>query len=288
MKDQKSIALLVCYYGEFPWYFNYFVHSCKHNPTIDFYVITDNPSSPIPLPGNVKFIYKTLHDTRLLASERLGFEVKIAEGYKFCDFKPAYGFIFSDTVKGYDFWGYADIDIIFGNIRDFATNDVLENHDLISIQPYFLTGCFLLFKNIEKINTLFQQSKDYKKVFSSDEHYCFDETNFTFNEFNKGLKYHQISTEIESMTHVVKKLEEENYIKPYFDLHIIEGEPGNIKWEDGKMTYKNKFTFALYHLINFKSHFVPKRINHFIPDRFTISPNNIYHKPKSKITTSDF
>jgi len=283
MNSQKKIILLSCYYGPFPWYFNYFVHSCKHNPSIDFYIITDNTTSEIPLPANVKLIYKTLDETRRLASKRLGFKVKIGEGYKFCDFKPAYGFIFADLIKGYDVWGYADIDIIFGNIRDFATDAVLNSYDLVSIQPYFLTGCFLLFKNNKKINALFKHSKDYRKVFSSEEHYCFDETNYTFEKFNEGLKYHQITTEIESMTHVVRRLEEEKFIRPYFDLHIIEGEPGNIKWENGKMTYKNKFSFALYHLINFKSHFIPKKIHRSIPDTFTISPNNIYHKsiPKS-------
>ena len=233
----------------------------------------------MPLPSNVKIIYKELNELSQLATEKLGFEINIKTAYKLCDFKPAYGYIFSDLLKDYDFWGHCDIDIIFGNIRDFMTEELLENYDLISVRPDWIPGCFLLFKNCEKMNTLFLHSKDYKKVFSSNQHYCFDETNFTHYQFEDGKAYYEIKSEVESMMHVVKKMEDLNYITPYFDLHIIEGgSPGNIRWEDGKIIYKNRFEILLYHLIDFKRHFVPKKHNPHIPNRYTISRTNIYHK----------
>jgi len=205
MKHQQSIALLVCYFGELPWYFDYFIHSCKFNPTVDFYIIIDDRNYAKPLPDNVKLIYKTMDEISLLATEKLGFEVNIAYSYKLCDFKPAYGFIFSDILGKYDFWGHGDIDVIYGNIREFITDELMEQYDLFSIQPRWLPGCFLLFRNSLKMNTLFKHSKDYKKVFTEHKHYCFDETNFTHHEFNEGMEYHEVPTEIESMTHVVKK-----------------------------------------------------------------------------------
>src|SRR5471030_363722 len=105
MKPETSVALINCYFGKLPWYFDYFVHSCKYNPTIDFFIITDDRSRAAELPPNVKLIYKTLNDISLLASEKLGFAVNISYGYKLCDFKPAYGLIFSELLNGYDFWG---------------------------------------------------------------------------------------------------------------------------------------------------------------------------------------
>ena len=33
---EKSIAILTCWYGEYPWYFPYFIHSCVYNPSVDF------------------------------------------------------------------------------------------------------------------------------------------------------------------------------------------------------------------------------------------------------------
>jgi len=280
---QKKIALLICYFGKLPWYFDYFVHSCKYNLSVDFYIITDDSTYEKPLPGNIKMIDKTLAEIRDLISQKLGFTVNISTGYKLCDFKPAYGLIFSEILKFYDFWGHCDIDIIFGDIREFITDELTGFYDLISVRHDWLSGCFLLYRNIEKLNTLFLLSKDYKKVFSSDEHYCFDETNFAHNAFTEGKVYDEIDTEIESMMHVVKKLEAENYIRPFFDFYIIEGLPGKLKWENGKMYYRNKYEILFYHLIYFKKQYQPKTAIFTIPDTFTISPTKIYHHPKSKL-----
>ena len=277
MKEKYRIALVVCYCGKLPWYFDYFVHSCKYNQSVDFLIITDDFTFKRPLPHNVKLIYKTLNEINLLASAKLGFTVYINHSYKLCDFKPAYGVIFSELLKGYDVWGHCDIDIIFGNIRNFITDELLENYDLISVRHDWLSGCFLLYKNNQKLNTLFLHSKDYRKVLSSDKHYCFDETNFSHNAFSAGKPYNEIKTEIESMMHVVKKMEAENYIKPFFDFFIIEGLPGKLKWGNGTMFYKKKYEILFYHLIYFKKKYQPKTNNIQIPESFTISPTKIYH-----------
>jgi hypothetical protein len=289
MNKNKTIALLVCYFGKLPWYFEYFVHSCKYNPSVDFYIITDDKTYANTLPANVKLIYKTLPEVRQTASKKLGFDTHIPNGYKLCDFKPAFGFIFFELIRNYAFWGFCDIDVIFGNIRDFMTDELLENYDLVSTRPDWIPGCFLLFKNNFKMNTLFMKSKDYKKVFTNEKHYCFDETNFAHHAFEAGRSYLEIDTEIESMMHVVKKMEEENYIKPFFDLYIIEGGcPGRLRWEDGKLTYRNKFEVLLYHLIRFKGHYIPKRKINCIPGSFTISPTKIYHKQVPKTILNGF
>lgn len=279
MKKVNSIAIIICYIGKLPWYFDYYVHSCKYNLSIDFYIITDSTyAKEKNLSPNVKLIKTTLSDLSMLATEKLGFAVDIKKAYKLCDFKPAYGIIFSDLLKNYDFWSFGDIDVIYGNIRNFITNELLDNYDLISVRPDWIPGCFVVFKNSEKMNRLYTQSKDYQKVLTSDEHYCFDETNFAHDEFTEGKSYKDIHTEIESMTHVVKRLEEANYIKPYFDLFIIEGLPGKIKWNLGKLTYRNRFEILLYHLIRVKKIYTPKRSIPYIPESFAISQTRIYHR----------
>ncbi len=287
MTQFKPLALLVCYFGKLPWYFDYFLHSCKYNPTVDFFIITNDNGYCKSLPPNVKLIHRTLAEINVLATEKLGFTVDISYGYKFCDFKPAYGCIFSDLLRGYDWWGHTDLDIVFGDIRNFITDDILDDYDLISVRPDWLPGCFLLFKNTGKINALFTHSKDYKKVFSSDKHYCFDETNFAHDEFSDGKSYLEVDTEIESMMHVVKRLEADNYIKPYFDLHIIEGVPGKLKWQNGKLFYRGRYEILLYHLIRLKKHYVPKTKNINVPDTFSISPTKIYHQPNLKIMINE-
>jgi len=44
-----------CFMGDYPWYFPYFLHSCRYNPTIDFLILTDN-NAKLELPPNVKII----------------------------------------------------------------------------------------------------------------------------------------------------------------------------------------------------------------------------------------
>ena len=113
--SEESIAILTCYLGKLPWYFAYFVHSCKHNLSITFIIVTDDTTYSKPIPANIKLVYKTLSEINEQASTKLGLTVNIKNGYKLCDFKPTYGILFSELLQGYDFWGHGDIDMVFGD-----------------------------------------------------------------------------------------------------------------------------------------------------------------------------
>ena len=93
------IAFLICWKGKYPWYFPYFLHSCRYNPTVDFLVFTDNNDPNLELPPNVKIIPYSIDRFKTDAVKALGFDVAIESGYKLCDFKPAYGHIFSDYIN---------------------------------------------------------------------------------------------------------------------------------------------------------------------------------------------
>lgn len=67
-------------------------------------------------PNNVKAFYFTTDGLKDIFGKNYDFKIAIDNPYKFCDFKPAYGEIFADYLKGYDFWGHCDIDLLWGNI----------------------------------------------------------------------------------------------------------------------------------------------------------------------------
>lgn len=266
----KNIILINCFFGKFPWYFNLFLKSCGYNPTIDFIIFSDGTES-YKVPENVKIIPFTLEKFNILATEKLGFGVNINKAYKLCDFKPAYGVIFSEFIKNYTFWGITDIDIVFGRIRAFMTDDLLSRYEVISVRNDYPTGSFMLFKNNNKINNLFKKSRDFKKVFTSDTHYCFDECNFRHGYLEDGGDIFDIECEIESMHHIVKKEESDNNLKVHFDFLIIEGLPGQLKWEKGLMSFKEEFEVLLYHLILYKSNrYTNKKTIKPIPNKFYI------------------
>jgi hypothetical protein len=127
INSKNRIVILICYFGKFPWYFHYFLHSCKFNSCIDFIIITDNNEIIKDLPSNIKIKSTTFEKFKQEVEEKFGFSVYIDYPYKLCDFKPTYGYLFTEFIESYDFWGHGDIDIIFGNIRNFMTDEVLTN-----------------------------------------------------------------------------------------------------------------------------------------------------------------
>ena len=273
----KNIIFIVPWISKWPWYFPYFLHSCRYNPSVDFLILTDNQDLPIQLPPNVKVISYSLEQFKADATKALGFEVTVESGYKLCDFKPAYGCIFQDYIDDYDRWGYCDVDIIFGNIRSFMTDELLNEYDIISARHDYLTGCFALYRNNPTMRELFKQSKDYKKVFTESRNFFFDETNFAFEAFEKGLHYSQIQTEVESMTHVVRRLQEAKQLKVYFEFQIIEGFAGNMLWNKGQLIYRKEYEALLYHLVRFKRKYSePIDLGQTIPDKFRIGKKKIY------------
>jgi len=272
-----KIVFFIVYIGDYPWYFPYFLHSCCYNPTVDFLIFTDN-NAKLELPPNVKIIPYSLEQFKVEASKALGFEVVIESGYKLCDFKPAFGLFFAERIKDFDFWGYCDIDVIFGNIRAFMTDELLNEYDLISARHDYLTGCFALYRNSDFMRELFRQSKDYRKVFTEPRNFFFDENNFAFEAFGKGLHYSQIQTEVESMTHVVRRLQEENRLKAYFEFQIMEGFAGNMLWNKGQLIYRKQFEALLYHLVRFKRKYSePTDLQRTIPEQFRIGKKKIYY-----------
>lgn len=271
----KSIALITCWYGPFPWYFPYFVFSCKFNPTVDFIIVTDNDDEIYNRPDNLKIINIKFKDLKNNFSEKLGFTVNLDYPYKLCDFKPAYGFLFPEIVKKYDFWGISDIDIIYGDICAFITDEILDDYDVISSRHDYITGSFCLFRNKDIINRLFFESRDYKTVFNSSEHFCFDECNFQFKSLNEGASILDLENNIESMTYIVKKAEKEHRLKAFFDFMIIEGTQGRLTFDKGKIIYKNQYEVMFYHLIKFKEDCKKRTVLTPIPDRFKITPTRI-------------
>ena len=81
-----SITFLICWHGDYPWYFPYFFHSCRYNPDIDFFIFTDNKNEKVDFPKNVKIIPYSIEQFKKDAAKTLGFEVSVGSGYKLCDF----------------------------------------------------------------------------------------------------------------------------------------------------------------------------------------------------------
>lgn len=171
----KKICVIAVWMGSFPNNMNLWVESVKHNSSIDFYIVTDQEWNYDV--QNLYCVPMKIDELKRRFSSLVGFEVKLNKPYKICDYKPIYGATFSDITKDYDYWGHCDLDVIFGDIRSFITDELLEKYDKL-----FEAGFFILYKNNVENNNLYKKSDDsknvaysYKKAFTNNYACYFDE-----------------------------------------------------------------------------------------------------------------
>ena len=170
----NSICYVVPYFGTLPkTSFRLWLKSCKANPTVNWIIFTDDKTE-YDYPDNVKVYYTTLDEIRERFQSFYDFPIVLDRGWKLCDYKIAYGEIFEKELKGYDFWGNCDIDLMWGNIRKFYTDEILEKYDKIGYQAHST-----LYKNTPEVNkryrTVIDGLDNYKMAFSESEGHAFDE-----------------------------------------------------------------------------------------------------------------
>ena len=102
--------------GVWPLELPAFLISCKHNPTIDWKIVT-NLEPPKDTPANVQFIKVELEELFDRFRPKVGKELPFTNLKKMGDVKATYGIIFDDIFKGYDYWGLCDMDIVWGDVR---------------------------------------------------------------------------------------------------------------------------------------------------------------------------
>lgn len=146
----KSIAFLCIWFGKAPVFLPAWLASCGKNPSIDFYLFTDIKEE-LPCPPNVKKIEISFRDFCNRFTEIYGVTDGIEKPYKLCDVRPAFGEVLGEYIKGYDYWGYCDEDLIWGDIRHFITDEILEKNDRILTR-----GHCSIYRNTPEVNSYYR------------------------------------------------------------------------------------------------------------------------------------
>ena len=169
-----KIALVVVYFGPWPPWFPAFVHSCRFNPHVDWYFFSDTtpPSHGAP---NLKFIHLSMTEFNTAAGAVLGVPVSMSHPRKVCDFRPAYGHLFETYLVGYDFWGHCDLDVVWGDLGRFVTEEILRSHSVVSARKHVMCGHFSLYANEPHLNLLYKRIPDYLTLLASPELHAVDE-----------------------------------------------------------------------------------------------------------------
>lgn len=286
----KKVCFVVPYFGTFKDGFQLFLNSCARNPKFNWLFLTDN-AFDYDVPSNVEVVRTSFAQLARKIQSYFDFQINLSRPYKLCDYKPAYGYLFRELLKGYDFWGYCDTDLIWGDIGKFITDDVLDRFDKIGE----LGHCTVI-RNSDRTNKAFLHSYGgtprYQEVFQNEANCSFDEeySSSINNIFNlMGVKIYPL----DSQANLYTKSSFFRLIKLHSD-HEYSIEPivrGLFIWDRGTLTRWEKQEGHLfkqeYLYIHFQSR--PMRVAEDLnPCKYKIIPNSFDDLEQSSVTNDNF
>lgn len=207
------------------------MESCRYNSTINWLIYTDCGDVEY-CPANVEIKHISFSEYCRLVSEILAIDFKPLNPYKLCDIKPALGLIHANELLDYDFWGYGDIDIVYGNIRQFLTSDRLASKDIFSMHKTRTSGHFCLIRNSRDLVLAFKKIPDWTNKFSIQRHLAIDE-----KDFSKLFLRHKNSPKVIKAiaTMIDPWLKRAEFIEAYSTPNA------RISWMDGSYNFPKKW-----------------------------------------------
>lgn len=166
----KSIVLIFPYFGSLPVQYKMWRASALCNSSVDFMFFTDTDVEPAK---NIIVHKMQFSDFQQIVQKAFDFPIVLDRPYKLCEYKQAYGYILQDYIKEYDFWGFGDLDLVYGDIRTFITDEVLTHKFLLG------WGHLTLLHNDKDTNSYFMKQvpgyQSYLDAFTTSKITFFDE-----------------------------------------------------------------------------------------------------------------
>lgn len=108
---------------------------------------------------------------------------------KVWDYRCALGLLYEEEIKGFDFWGHMDFDMVFGDVDEFLPDATLTELDVYSGHDEYVCGCFSLYRNNPVVNKLFQDFYEWKEKMWGSEPNGWVEKEFSQILEWSGLRY---------------------------------------------------------------------------------------------------
>lgn len=172
---RPSIVVLIPYFGRWPEWIELFVECCRWNPSVRWRIFSDR-EPPANRAENVEHVRLSFAAYKALARERLGIAFDPADPYKLCDLRPALGEIHAREIAEHDFWGYGDLDVVYGDLRRFYGDELLAAHDVLSTHPDRISGHFALFRNTPALRRAYRLYPRWREILANPEYVGIDES----------------------------------------------------------------------------------------------------------------
>ncbi|WP_417510926.1 DUF6625 family protein [Methylophaga sp.] len=265
----NKIVIVIPYFGRWPDWINLFIESCKFNHDIDWLFYTDCPL-PENYAHNIEYKQISFSAYKQLVSQELEIEFNPKDSYKLCDLKPALGYIHRTEIEQYDFFCFGDLDVIYGDLRYFLTDQLLNKYDVIGTHNLRLSGHFCAFRNNQRNREAFKKIKNWQTYLSNPHHLSLDESKFSkiFVPHRKHPNWLRKLWSISSR-HQRKVYFREQYTTILSSITWLDGtkiHPQEWYWYKGKLlNNRNEREFMYLHFMNWKS-------NRWLPKQYRNKP----------------
>jgi hypothetical protein len=262
------MRVFIPYFGKWPEWIDLFFETLRRNSTIDFLIYTDCEYQKYRYP-NIEFQNCTFAQYVEMANQYLDFRFSPPNAYKICDLRPLFGHIHQKEFAGYDFYGWCDIDLLFGDIRTFYTDKLLSRFDVFSTHNDRISGHFALFRNNSRNRLMYKKIYKWREALQEPKFVGIDEHGITnayrmtfFDKFSEKfkVKFDNLFTRFLSRRKISKLYMVEQYTtpfiaKPWIDASLHSSQPGEWFYRDGEITNSRDGDrkFIYLHFMNFKS-----------------------------------
>lgn len=309
--NNNNIVILIPYFGNWPEWIKLYFYSCEQNQFIDWYFFTDC-EIPDKFYKNIYFFSTTFDRYCEDISNKLNINFKPKSPYKLCGLKPFYGYIHHEKISNYDFWGFGDVDIIWGDLNSYFQKELLSKYDIFSTHADRISGHLALIRNNSKYNKRCFRINNWKEKLESPEAIPLDEQEFSwelypqskiitkiyskiirriFNWRDAWVIYFNIMPIINFIFNIKRKklYFKEQHTTPILGNDGLSFDHDSHEWayREGKIiNLKNNKEYLYLHFMIFKKNTF--RIDYYWKENFYNLPNNYDFSKGVRINTSGF
>lgn len=176
-----KLKLIQLWIGEIPDYFWFHYETTKNLKDVEFLIFTD--CNLVVDCQKYKIIPVTKEEIEGKISSMLNYNFKITSSKKFNDLKSCFGELFEEHLYDCDFFGFYDIDTLFGDFQKWIFPH-MNDYDVISfadsIHHNRLCGPFTIFRNTYENSRLYRNRLDeFLRSLNSDSIEGFEEHQLT-------------------------------------------------------------------------------------------------------------
>lgn len=186
----NKIALIIPYFGKFPEWMPLYLFSCSKQKNIDFLYFTDC-ELPQKVYDNTIFCKTTFEEYCDKVSNKLNIDFHPTQSYKLCDLKPFYGIVHEDDLREYDWWGFGDLDLIYGDLSLLINEDNLAKYDLLTTHIDKVAGHFTIVRKKSEFTKIPLNIPNWVDKLTLDKHVFLDEAEYA--ELVKPMKVRKMN-----------------------------------------------------------------------------------------------